>query len=88
MANSIRLTTGQWADIRQRIREEYPTQDSVLIIRSVMQRELGFTTRLHREWLVENNSGGEYDGYGDYQESIYLDFVDDNKETFFRLKYL
>jgi hypothetical protein len=53
-----------------------------------MQRELGFTTRLHREWLVENNSGGEYDGYGDYQESIYLDFVDDNKETFFRLKYL
>jgi hypothetical protein len=88
MANSIRLTTGQWADIRQRIREEYPTQDSVLIIRSVMQRELGFTTRLHREWLVENNTGGEYDGYGDYQESIYLDFVDDNKETFFRLKYL
>ena len=88
MANSIRLTTGQWHTIRQRIREEYPTQDSVLIIRSVMQRELGFTTRLHREWLVENNSGGEYDGYGDYQESIYLDFVDDNKETFFRLKYL
>ena len=66
MANSIRITTGQWADIRRQIREEYPTRDSVLIIRSV----------------------GQYDGYGNYQESIYLDFVDDAKETFFRLKYL
>ena len=51
MANSIRITTGQWADIRRQIREEYPTRDSVLIIRSVMQRELGFTTRLHKEWI-------------------------------------
>ena len=88
MANSIRLTTSQWHQIRQLIREEYPTRDSVLIIRSVMQRELGFTTRLHREWLEEDGPAGSYDGYGNYQESIYLDFVDDAKETFFRLKYL
>jgi len=87
MANSIRLTTSQWHQIRQLIREEYPTRDSVLIIRSVMQRELGFTTRLHREWVPESGAG-QYDGYGNYQESIYLDFVDDIKETFFRLKYL
>jgi hypothetical protein len=52
-----------------------------------MQRELGFTTRLHREWIAEDGAG-QYDGYGNYQESIYLDFVDDAKETFFRLKYL
>ena len=87
MANSIRLTTSQWHQIRQLIRQEYPTQGSVLIIRSVMQRELGFTTRLHREWIAEDGAG-QYDGYGNYQESIYLDFVDDAKETFFRLKYL
>jgi len=87
MANSIRLTTSQWHQIRQLIREEYPTRDSVLIIRSVMRRELGFTTRLHREWIPEDGAG-QYDGYGNYQESIYLDFVDDIKETFFRLKYL
>ena len=88
MANSIKLTEQQWHDIRLRIREEYPTQPSILLIRSTMQRELGFTERLHREWIQEDGPAGSYDGYGNYQESIYLDFVDDAKETFFRLKYL
>ena len=87
MANSIKLTEQQWQDIRQRIKEDYPTQPSILIIRSAMRRELGFTERLHREWIPEEGTG-QFDGYGNYQRSVYLDFFDDAKETFFRLKYL
>ena len=48
------------------------------MIRDVMKRELGFTTRLHQDW--DNGRG--------YIETMYLDFYDEASETMFRLKYL
>lgn len=84
MAKSIKLTAKEWKTLRKQIQEEYSWKPSVLVIREVMRRELGFLTRYHREWVPAPG----YDGYGNYEEFIYLDFFDDQKETFFRLKYL
>ena len=77
MANSIKLTAAEWGAIKLQLENDYPR--SVMLIRSVMLRELGFTTRSHRVFDASTY---------DYVESIYLDFFDDAKETFFRLRYL
>jgi hypothetical protein len=84
MAKPIRLTDEEWKKIRVQILEEFKLKPSVLMIRSVTRRELGFTTRYHREWVPAPG----YDGYGQYEEFIFLDFYNDEQETFFRLKYL
>lgn len=84
MANSIKLTDKKWIQIRKQLKEEYEWKPSVLIVREVMRRELGFTTRYHTEWVPDPG----YDGYGRYVEFVYLDFFNDEQETFFRLKYL
>lgn len=73
----IKLTEAEWAKIHASIAREYPP--SFLLIRDVMRRELGFTSRRHTEW-------GK--GFVDYDTVIYLDFYDDAQETWFRLKYL
>jgi hypothetical protein len=84
MAKSIKLTDEEWMHIRKQLKEEYEWKPSVLIVRDVMRRELGFTTRYHTEWVPDPG----YDGYGRYAEFVFLDFFNDEKETFFRLKYL
>ena len=84
MAKSIKLTDKEWKKIRVQLQEEYNWKPSVFMIREVMRRELGFTTRYHREWVPDHG----YDGYGRYEDLIFLDFFNDEQETFFRLKYL
>jgi hypothetical protein len=74
----ITLTRKQWTQIRKRLKEDYNWKPSVFMIREVMRRELGFTTRYHREYNEQTGS----------MESICLDFYDDAAETFFRMKYL
>lgn len=76
MAGSIKLSTENWAKLRQRLKQEYAWKPSIIMIRSTMLRELGFTPRLHLEWTKEQ-----------YLEIVYLDFYDDQLETLFRLKY-
>jgi len=73
----LTLTAGEWRDVRNKIREEYHWKPSVLLIREVMRRELGFVTRYQ-----------EYSHQHGKQEIIYLDFYNDAMETLFRLKYL
>jgi hypothetical protein len=78
MAKSIHLSIDEWSKIRRSIKEEYQiNKPSILLIKSVLKRELGFSVRLHSEWANDNRL-----------KSIYLDFYDDAKETMFRLKYL
>jgi hypothetical protein len=74
----ITLTTREWTRIRKRMKEEYSWKPSVFMIREVMKRELGFTTRYHRTYTEQRGS----------EEVVYLDFYDDPSETLFRLKYL
>jgi len=73
----ITLSGKEWARIHQQIATEFPP--SYLLIREVMKRELGFTTRQHTKWNHDNNQ---------HVSIMYLDFYDNAKETWFILKYL
>ena len=74
----ITLSSKDWLRIRQQLRENYAWKPSILIIREVMKRELGFTVRLHQEYREQTG----------YIDIIYLDFYNDAMETHFRLKSL
>jgi len=73
----VKLEEHEWWEIAQRIRSEYPP--SVSLIRHVMRRELGCTIRNHQYWNP---------GMVVYVKEVHLDFFDEAKETWFRLKYL
>lgn len=73
---TIKLTEAEWTKLHDRISKEHPP--AVLLIRTVMKRELGFTTRTHHEWTSRHG----------YSKIVCLDFFDDQQETMFRLKYL
>ena len=79
MAKSIQFTVEEWTQLRLKIAKDHELKPSVFMIREVMKRELGFTTRMHRQWDP---------GMVNFQEHVLLDFWNDEKETFFRLKYL
>ena len=78
----ITLSERDWKPIRQRLREEYSWKPSVMMIREVMKRELGFTIRYHADWITDT------DGRNVHKEMVCLDFYDESSETLFRLKYL
>ena len=69
----------EWVQLKLKLVKEHELKSSIFMIREVMKRELGFTTRMHRQWDP---------GMVNYQEHVLLDFWNDEKETFFRLKYL
>jgi hypothetical protein len=71
----ITLSSTEWNPIELQLWEENPA--SVMMIRSAMRRELGFTVRRQSDYT---------NGY--CKITVYLDFYDADKETFFRLKYL
>ena len=79
MAKSIQFTPEEWEQLKLKLVKEHELKPSVFMIREVMKRELGFTTRMLRQWDP---------GMVNYQEHVLLDFWNDEKETFFRLKYL
>lgn len=80
MGGMIELTDYQWAELRQRLIEEYRDEPSVMLVRTKMRQVLGFTPRYHQRWPVDQVTL--------YPETIiFLDFFDDRLETWFRLKY-
>lgn len=88
MAGTITLSVDEWRKIKDRLRLEHPL--SVLVLVGAMKRELGFTVRNHKEYpndedevIYDKNGSWSY-----YREVICLDFYDDIKETYFRLRYL
>jgi len=76
MSRSIKLSSNCWNKIHSQLLEDYPK--SVVLIRDVMKRKLGFTTRTHREWQP---------GMVSYEEHVMLDFFNEPKRTMFLLKY-
>lgn len=78
MAKSIRVSVENWYKLRYRLKEDYNWKPSILMIRSVMREQLGFTPRLHSHWNEQS---------GEYQEIMFLDFYNDHYETLIRLKY-
>lgn len=83
---SLRITTQQWNDLRDRLQQDYPA--SVMLIRSAMRRQLGFVVREHKEWV---RHGPEYEslmGRSHFPQTyVYLDFYNEIQKTFFMLKY-
>lgn len=70
------ISLDNWKPIRSRICHEYG--DNFFLIRSRVERELGFTSRNHQEWY--HNTG--------WKKDIRLDFHDPVIATFFQLKYI
>ena len=78
MAGTIKLTRAEWQPISTRLSEECPK--SWTTITYVQKRELGFTVRHHVDYNANQ--------WADRKEYVCLDFYDDVKETYFRMKYL
>lgn len=76
-ANSIPLSEDEWKRISELIKQDYSL--SVLLISHAMMRELGCMVRHHHYFDERKNR---------YWTQLYLDFFDEQKETFFRLRYL
>jgi hypothetical protein len=73
----ITLQKSEWESILKKLKVEWAHKPSVFMIRDVMKRELGCTTRSHQDW-----------NQGQYRDIMYLDFYDEQMEILFRLKYL
>jgi len=76
-----------WEPIRKKIVAEYGVSH---LFRWVSRRELGFTVRLHQNWITINKNS-----YGDditprrwCQNQVHLDFFNSSALTWFQLKYL
>ena len=70
------FTERQWNKIYHRIRDDYG--DAVILISWRLKEELGFTVRRHRDYDPVN---------GHMKDDIRLDFYDEAKMVFFKLKY-
>lgn len=70
------FTERQWNKVYHRIRDDYG--DAVILISWRLKQELGFTVRKHRDYDPVN---------GHMCEDIRLDFYDEAKMVFFKLKY-
>lgn len=84
---TIVLNEKEWARIYEQLAQKYHDRPSILLMRSAMRRELGFTVRRHKEWIEAENRDTWITTSG-YQWSIRLDFYSDEMETLFRLTYL
>lgn len=82
MAGTIKLTRKEWQPISDRLSKECPK--SWTTITYVQKRELGFTVRHHTEKVYDGQTEGGYN----VSFFVCLDFYDDVKETYFRMKYL
>lgn len=74
----IVLTEKEWVPIRRQLKTDYAWKPSIFLIRESMKKELGFTIREHRTYHELTGSSMQ----------ICLDFYDEVKETWFRMKYL
>ena len=76
-----------WLLIRQKIVAQYGLY---YLISTVSKRELGFTVRLHNQWITinKNNQGDDIVPRGYLQHQVHLDFYNNAALTWFQLKYL
>ena len=75
---SMELSEDQWDDIHDKLTHRYQNRPSVLLIRTTMKEELGFTVRRHQKWS---------DQFGP-KDVILVDFYSAEAATMFRMTYL
>jgi hypothetical protein len=76
------MSEDQWGKLRTHLIQTQPR--SVMLTRWKMREVLGFTDRLHTDWINKPNKWG---GMGYQCRKVHLDFFDEAKRTFFLLKY-
>ena len=76
-----------WEPIKKKIVAEYGPSH---LLRWVMRRELGFTVRLHQNWITinKNHLGDDIVPRRYCQNQVHLDFFSTSAPTWFQLKYL
>lgn len=93
------MTHEQWNRVFDEIKKR--ERPSTYLSREKMKQVLGFTHRNHEEWVKREDitaeqdpdddwllseRGGWYEGKK-YQNTVHLDFYDEQKRTMFLLKY-
>lgn len=73
------LTHKEWYRIRDQIRAEFG--DSMILLRSRLRDELGFTPRDHRQWVTKMDGGH-------WETVIHIDFYTEQARTWFLLKFV
>ena len=76
------LTTDEWDKVCSRLKKDYADRPAVYLIRDVMRRELGFTTRYHSDYAT-NKFGKRV-----WTEMVHLDFYDEMMKSYFVLRYM
>lgn len=75
----ITLPENQWRKILAQLKQDYPDNPSVFLVRNIMKRVLGFTVRDNTpSWHVKTG----------FTHTVSLDFFDEQKKTIFILRYL
>jgi hypothetical protein len=86
MTKSIVLSQESWTKIYNHIAQTHPP--SVLLIRNKMQKVLGFTNRLHEQWVDQEVDFRDVRYSTKYcVQTVHLDFYNEPKRTMFLLKY-
>jgi len=83
----------EWHTVLERLTQDFGT---VIRMRHVMKRELGFTVRDHRGLAPNGKLGGVLDTYAwntapagyHYEDQVHLDFYTESSQSWFILKYL
>lgn len=79
----LELTLEEWAEIHLKLSKMFMHKPSVIIMREVMKRELGFTTRRHRYYVKDPVMY-----MWELEEKIMIDFYTPESESWFRLNFL
>ena len=81
-----------WDTILVRLEQDFGT---VIRMRHIMKRELGFTARDHRGLVPNRKLGGVMDSFAiedapgyHYEQQVHLDFYTEYAQSWFILKYL
>lgn len=74
---------GDWHPIYSQILKDYGMG---MAVRTRLRRELGFTYRIHQEWIEFDQSEGRARKY--CEEQVHVDFYNEAAQSWFQLKYM
>ena len=78
----LELTESEWAGVHAKLSSMYKDQPSMLLVRTKMKKELGFTPRRQKMWVQSKTGRWLMD------EKIVIDFFNESAESWFRLTFL
>lgn len=78
----LKLTEAEWASVYNKLAHMYQDRPSMILVRTKMRRELGFTPRRQQSWVKSKTGNWLMDEY------IVIDFFNDAAESWFRLTFL